>query len=98
MAKFIDPFEFNKRMQEEQKHYFTMGARGGGRTAALEERMIKVEGYKAFRGCMRVTVCLPSGKAHAFVSGDWLYKPHTDCWYCGGGSYPSEICQPWGIE
>ena len=98
MEKFIDPFEFNKRMQEEQKYHFTMGGRGGGRTAALEERMIKVEGYKAFRGCMRVTVCLPNGKAHAFVSGDWLYKPKTDCWYCNGGSYPSEICQPWGIE
>ena len=93
----MDFYKFNKKLAD-GKIIVNMGGRGGGRSAALEERMIKVEGYKAFRGCMRVTVTLPSGKAPAFVSGDWLYKPETDCWYCGGGSYPSEICQPCGIE
>lgn len=89
---YINPELFGK------KYIITGGQRGQGRTAAMEARMIQVEGYKAFRGCMRVTVWLPMGKTHAYISGDWLYKPGPDCWYCGGVSYPAEICQPWAVE
>ena len=69
-----------------------------GRTAAIEARIIKCEGYKAVRGAMLVTVHLPYGKVTDMISGDWLYKPDTDCWYCRGTSYPAEICKPWHIE
>ena len=53
--------------------------------------MIKVEGYKAFKGTMKI---IPVSKEIApyEISGDWLYKPDTDCWYCDGWSYPEQIC------
>lgn len=53
--------------------------------------MIKVEGYKAFRGEMIITPLVSTIKPFT-VSGDWLYKPDTKCWYCGGRSYPQEVC------
>lgn len=55
------------------------------------ERMICVEGYKAFHGKMRIvpkTVLINPFE----VEGDWLYKPETDCWYNGGNSYPASVC------
>ena len=55
------------------------------------ERMICVEGYKAFHGKMRIEP--KSSYIKPFeVEGDWLYKPDTDCWYSGGSSYPANIC------
>ena len=53
-------------------------------------KMIVVEGFKAFMGTMII-----NGKNK--VSGDWLYKPATDCWYCRGSSYPAEICEVYEI-
>ena len=55
--------------------------------------MICVEGYKAFRGTMKVT---PGNPAYApfTLTGDWLYKPDTDCWYCQGRSFPAFTCEP----
>lgn len=51
--------------------------------------MIKVDGFKAFRGTMEIR----PGKFPAFrIVGDWLYKPDADCWYTNGASYPSSIC------
>ena len=54
--------------------------------------MIKVEGYKAFNGIMRIvpknTQMLPFE-----LLGDWLYKPDTKCWYGKGQSFPEEICE-----
>lgn len=55
------------------------------------ERMICVEGYKAFHGKMRIvpkTVLMQPFE----IEGDWLYKPESDCWYGGGSSYPASIC------
>jgi hypothetical protein len=53
--------------------------------------MIKVEGYKAFTGTMRIT---PKYDTAPFeLTGDWLYKPDTGCWYGGGRSYPAKICE-----
>lgn len=60
--------------------------------------MICVDGYKAFRGTMRVTPVNSSFKPFS-VEGDFLYKPEYDCWYCnpkGGGfsrSFTSDICE-----
>lgn len=54
--------------------------------------MIKVEGYKAFRGTMRIT----PKNAEIFpyeLTSDWLYKPEYKCWYGGGHSYPEEVCE-----
>jgi hypothetical protein len=54
--------------------------------------MIKVEGYKAFNGTMKITpknVLFPPFE----IKGDWLYKPEYDCWYDGKSSYPASICE-----
>lgn len=53
--------------------------------------MIIVEGYVAYRGTMRIT---PRGSITTpfEITGDWLYKPDTKCWYGGGRSYPLSIC------
>lgn len=54
--------------------------------------MIKVEGYKAFRGTMQIT---PVNKLFPLmdVHGDWLYNPDTGCWYGRGSSYSADICE-----
>lgn len=53
--------------------------------------MIKVEGYKMFKGVMKITP-----KNVLFqpfeIKGEWLYKPETGCWYCNGSSYSAGIC------
>ncbi len=53
--------------------------------------MIKVEGYKAFHGVMKIT---PKTKMIpvAHIEADWLYKPDTGCWYGNKASYPADIC------
>lgn len=52
--------------------------------------MIQVEGYRAFRGTMRIT---PKAAVPAFeLTGDWLYRPDTGCWYGKGSSFAPEIC------
>lgn len=53
-------------------------------------RIISVEGYKAFTGTMLIK---HRYFASEIIDGQWLYKPDTDCWYCGGKSYPAEICE-----
>ena len=60
-------------------------------------KMIRVEGYKAFRGTMQVT---PGNPAYPpfILDGDWLYKPDTDCWYCKGRSFPAFTCEPLDAE
>jgi len=54
--------------------------------------MIKVEGYKAFHGTMKIE---PKNGLSAFYvcDVDWLYKPDTDCLYGNGQSFPAEICK-----
>ena len=54
--------------------------------------MIKVEGYKAFRGVMKITP--KNEKFSPFEKkGDWLYKPEYNCWYGCGSSYMADICE-----
>ena len=55
--------------------------------------MICVEGYKAFRGSMLISP-KALGVAPFTLTGDWLYKPDTGCWYCKGRSFMAEICTP----
>ena len=45
--------------------------------------MVEVEGYKAFKGTLRVTPKSPEIEAFE-LEGDWLYKPSTNCWYGKG--------------
>lgn len=47
--------------------------------------MIECEGYKAFSGTATVNT-VHGGYTE---SGDWLYKPEYDCWYCNGESFPA---------
>lgn len=54
--------------------------------------MIKVEGFKAFRGTMKI-VPKRLGWESFEIKGDWLYKPEYDCWYNGDSSYPASICE-----
>lgn len=54
--------------------------------------MLKCEGYKMFRGTMRVTPTNPKFP-QVDITGDWLYKPEYDCWYCNGSSYMAFICE-----
>ena len=53
--------------------------------------MIRVEGYWAFHGTMRIAPeC--DNVAPFELTGDWLYKPDARCWYGSGRSFPVEIC------
>lgn len=54
--------------------------------------MIKVEGYKAFKGTMKITPKCAAVQPFT-LSGDWLYKPDTDCWYGQGKSFGADICE-----
>ena len=54
--------------------------------------MIKVEGYKAFKGTMKITPKNADFKPFE-LEGDWLYKPDADCWYGGGRSFCASICE-----
>ena len=52
--------------------------------------MIKCEGIKAFHGS--ATIRPKTDKVAPFeVEGDWVYKPETGCWYCGGRSFAEDI-------
>ena len=55
--------------------------------------VIKVEGYMAFHGTMKITPDNALYPPYYVMDKDWLYKPDTKCWYAGGSSYPEEICQ-----
>lgn len=59
--------------------------------------MICVEGYRAFRGTMKVTPGNPAYPPYT-MTGDWLYKPDADCWYCKGRSFPAFTCEPVDTE
>lgn len=54
--------------------------------------MIEVEGYRAFRGTLRITPINPRFPKQVLY-GDWLYKPEFGCWYGRGSSYDADICE-----
>lgn len=43
--------------------------------------MLKVDGYKMFHGTVRITPKRADVKPFD-MTGTWLYKPMTNCWYC----------------
>lgn len=53
-------------------------------------KLIKVDGYKAFRGTMRINTV---SQQSFDIYGDWLYKPEAGCWYNKMSSYPERICE-----
>ena len=57
-----------------ERDYFRSRAAFFGEVAGVSDKIISVEGYKAFRGTMKIrpkTASVPSFE----LSGDWLYKP-----------------------
>ena len=54
--------------------------------------MITVEGYKAFKGTLRISPKIPEIKPFE-LEGDWLFNPSTNCWYGQGRSFSAEICE-----
>ena len=55
-------------------------------------KIICVEGYKAFKGVMRITPKNTNFQPY-LLGGDWLYKPDTLCWYCRGCSFTKDVCE-----
>lgn len=47
--------------------------------------MLICEGYKMFKGLMKV--------GSNVIEGTWLFKPEYKCWYCNGCSYPENVCE-----
>lgn len=88
MVIFSDPFEVNRPANDIR--WFRNRKR-------WEPHMICVEGYKAFRGKMRVWSRTGDFAAYE-IHGDWLYKPDTNCWYCKGSSYPDKLCEILDID
>lgn len=53
--------------------------------------MIECENYKMFRGTMLITPKNPEFEPFT-MTGDWLYKPEYQCWYCHCRSFPEAVC------
>ena len=83
------------RLEEElrkvrsEREYFRSRAAFFAVEAGASGKVISVEGYKAFRGTMRIS---PRGSEPYELCGNWLYKPETGCWYGNGRSFPKEVC------
>lgn len=84
-----------RRLEEElrkvrsEREYFRSRAAFFAVEAGANGKVISVEGYKAFRGTMRIS---PRGSEPYELCGNWLYKPGTGCWYGNGRSFPKEVC------
>lgn len=72
-----------------EREYFRSRAAFFAVEAGASGKVISVEGYKAFRGTMRIS---PRGSEPYELCGNWLYKPGTGCWYGNGRSFPKEVC------
>lgn len=59
-------------------------------------RIIKVDGYRMFIGTMRILN--PEDGSKEEVTGEWLYRPDTGCWYCDGRTYTWSMCTIVGVE
>ena len=74
-----------------EREYFRSRADFFRELAGETDKVISVEGFKAFRGTMKIqpkTASVPPFE----LSGDWLYKPETGCWYGKGSSFSEDIC------
>lgn len=54
--------------------------------------MLKLEGYKMFKGVMRITPKSESVKPFE-IESTWLYRPDTEYWYGDGRSFHKSICE-----
>lgn len=52
--------------------------------------MLTCEGYKMFSGTATITPCNPEMLPFT-LTGTWLYRPDTDCWYCNGRSFAARV-------
>ena len=52
--------------------------------------MIRSDGVLAVRGVM---VIHPKNIESLCLSGDWVYRPETGCWYGCGRSFCEDICE-----
>lgn len=53
-------------------------------------KVLKCEGYMMFEGTAMIKP--KSDKVAPFtLSGVWLFKPDTGCWYCSGRSFGKDI-------
>jgi len=55
--------------------------------------MLVCEGYKMFKGRMKVTPAPGATRKPFYMTGTFLYKPEYDCWYCNG-----DPDFPWGTS
>lgn len=86
VAALIQELKYAKHQWE----YFRSRSEFFREVAEVGNQFISVEGFKAFRGTMRIT---PKAAVPAYdLHGDWLYKPETGCWYGKGSSFPEDIC------
>lgn len=82
--------QHNLMIAESEREYHRSRADFFREVAEVGNKFISVEGFKAFRGTMRIT---PKAAVPAYdLHGDWLYKPETGCWYGKGSSFPEDIC------
>lgn len=77
------------RKVRSEREYFRSRAAFFAVEAGANGKVINVEGYKAFRGTMRIC---PRGSEPYELCGNWLYEPDTGCWYGNGRSFPKEVC------
>lgn len=85
----VKRLEEELRKAESEREYFRSRAAFFAVEAGANGKVINVEGYKAFRGTMRIS---PKGAEAYELCGNWLYKPGTGCWYGNGRSFPKEVC------
>ena len=88
--KIVDLEQELATAKSEREYFRSRAAFFGELAKATTYGVISVEGFKAFRGTMRIT---PKAAVPAFeLTGDWLYKPDTKCWYGKGSSFAADIC------
>lgn len=85
--------ELEEALREElsEKEYLRSRMRFFAEVAGAHDNVIMVEGYRAFRGTMKITPKTARVPSYE-LTGDWLYKPEYDCWYGKGSSFAADIC------
>lgn len=85
LQNVIEKLNGDAAYQQSRLRFMSTVAAGGNKAP------IVVEGYKAFRGTMKITP--KTARVQSFeLTGDWLYRPDTGCWYGKGSSFGKDIC------
>lgn len=53
-------------------------------------KILQCEGYKMFEGTAKIVPLNEDIKPFE-MTGTWLYKPQTNCWYCNSRSFPEVV-------